>query len=202
MLGKSDALTSRLSQLNDAHVAPLTEFVHELRARKGPDAAIPYFDPWDGGIDADVLFLLEAPGPKARDLGFVSRNNPDETARNFFELSREAGMDRKRTLTWNTVPWYIGDGTRIRPADSADVAEGAEPTDELIRLLPALRSIVLMGKRAQSSRSRLARAWPDMAFFSCPHPSPMFVNRKPGNRAEILTVLVEVQSFLDTGRRA
>ena len=40
---------------------------------------IPHFDPLDGGSNAQVLFLMEAPGPKASASGFVSRNNPDET---------------------------------------------------------------------------------------------------------------------------
>ena len=196
MLGEPDALESRLLEVNDVHVGPLTDFVHRLRDRLGPDAVIPYFDPWDGGVDAEVLFLLEAPGPKARDSGFVSRNNPDETAKNFFELSREARIDRKRTVTWNVVPWYIGTGARIRPANSADLAEGQEPTNELIRLLPGLRIIVLVGRKAQKARGHLARSLPDVVFFSCPHPSPMFVNRKPENRNKILATLVEVQSLL------
>lgn len=79
LLGDLEALESRIAQLSDAHVAPLTQFVHRLREQIGPDAAIPYIDPWDGGVEAEALFLLEAPGPKARNSGFVSMNNPDET---------------------------------------------------------------------------------------------------------------------------
>ena len=61
-----DQLELRLSQVDDAHIAPLSQFVRRLRERMGPDAAIPYLDPWDGGVEAEVLFLLEAPGSKAR----------------------------------------------------------------------------------------------------------------------------------------
>src|SRR5437773_10763532 len=32
--------------------------------RSGPDLSIPNFDPWDGGIDADIPYVLEATGPK------------------------------------------------------------------------------------------------------------------------------------------
>ncbi|MGH7717468.1 MAG: hypothetical protein ACREON_01305 [Gemmatimonadaceae bacterium] len=64
----------------------------------GPEARVPDFDPWDGGTDAEVLYLLEAPGGKAVESGFISRNNPDETARNFFELNRAAGIPRQRTV--------------------------------------------------------------------------------------------------------
>ena len=77
----------------------------------GEDHKIPQFDPLDGGIDAECLFLLEAPGPKAVNSGFVSRNNPDETAKNFFELNVGAGLERSKTITWNVVPWYVGSGT-------------------------------------------------------------------------------------------
>lgn len=47
-----------LSQVDDAHIAPLSQFVRWLRIKMGPDVAIPFIDPWDGGIEAEVLFLL------------------------------------------------------------------------------------------------------------------------------------------------
>ena len=116
LLADAAARLSRSEQLGQPHVAPLTAFVAELRAERGISANIPDFDPWDGGTEAELLFLLEAPGARAVASGFVSRNNPDETAKNFFELNREAGIPRRRTVIWNVVPWYIGTGTKIRPA--------------------------------------------------------------------------------------
>ena len=86
LLGNAAALEQRLSQINEPHIVPVTAFIERLRERMGPQAAIPFIDPWDGGVEAEVLFLLEAPGPKARNSGFVSMNNPDETAKNFFEI--------------------------------------------------------------------------------------------------------------------
>ena len=68
--------------------------------------------------------LLEAPGPKAVLSGFVSRNNPDGSAKNFFEFNAQAKIPRKLTVTWNVVPWYIGDGKRIRSANRADLQNG------------------------------------------------------------------------------
>lgn len=35
--------------LEEAHIAPLTEYVRQLRS---PDVEVPYFDPLDGGINA------------------------------------------------------------------------------------------------------------------------------------------------------
>src|SRR6476646_8560373 len=89
LLADSAACTARKAQLHEPHIAPLTAFVEKLRAQVGTGVSIPNFDPWDGGIDAEILYLLEAPGPKAVLTGFVSRNNPDESAKNFFELNAE-----------------------------------------------------------------------------------------------------------------
>jgi len=91
LLGEPAAREARLRQLGEPHVAPLTRFVDNLR-RAFPGRNIPHFDPWDGGIRAEVLFLQEAPGPKAVVSGFVSRNNPDETAKNFSKSARQQGL--------------------------------------------------------------------------------------------------------------
>jgi len=72
LLGDPVARVARREQLRHAHIAPLAAFVDELRATAGPQASIPDFDPWDGGVYAQVLFLLEAPGSKAVGSGFIS----------------------------------------------------------------------------------------------------------------------------------
>lgn len=190
MLGDAAAVTARLKEMHAPHVAPLTAFVEELRAEAGPQAAVPYFDPWDGGVEATILFLLEAPGPRAVRSGFVSRNNPDETAKNFFELNAEAGIDRRRTVIWNAVPWYIGDGRRIRAATQKDLADGLGPLPRLLALLPKLRTIVLVGRKAEKAAGQLDRT--KYAVLACPHPSPRFVNSAQGNRGRILAVLKQL----------
>lgn len=196
MLGRDDARRERLEQVRLPHVAPLNDFVDRLRLSIGPDACIPYFDPWDGGTDAEVLFLLEAPGPRACASGFVSRNNADETAKNFFELNREAGIPRGRSVVWNVVPWYIGSGTRIRPATQADVDAGSQSLAKLLQLLPRVRAVVLLGKKAQRVRSPINAIAPQTKCFSTPHPSAFFVNRSPGNREVLLGDLWKVKAFL------
>jgi uracil-DNA glycosylase len=197
LLRDKDQLKLRLSQVDDAHIATLSQFVRRLRERMGPDAAIPYLDPWDGGVEAEVLFLLEAPGSKAKNSGFVLMNNPDETAKNFFEISREAGIDRKRIAAWNAVPWYIGSGIKIRPANSTDIAAGIETLAELLQLLPKLRAIVFVGCKAQKVETHVRRVGPHLKVFTSPHPSPLFVNRNPVNRGTLLGCWRAVQSFLD-----
>lgn len=196
LLGDPDALAERLSQIEEPHVAPLAAFVRALRERMGPSASIPHFDPWDGGIDAKVLFLLEAPGPKARNSGFVSCNNPDETAKNFFEFLRDAGIDRKQVAVWNIVPWYIGSGQKIRPASSADIERGIESLHELFGLLTKLRCVVLMGNKAQAAEGHIRRINPALMIQRCPHPSPMFVNRHRENRQRLLSKIISVHALL------
>lgn len=197
LLRESERLKERLLQINDPHMVPLTRFVHCLRENMKGDVVIPYFDPWDGGIDAEVMFLLEAPGPKARNSGFVSMNNPDETAKIFFELLHEARIDRKQIVTWNTVPWYIGSSRRIRPAGSSDIADGVRSLSGLIDLLPRLSAIVLVGKKAQKVEGYIRDEAPQLEIFRSPHPSPMYINRKPENRGLLLSSLKAVKAFLD-----
>ncbi|MEM5299080.1 uracil-DNA glycosylase [Burkholderia sp. JPY481] len=199
LLGDPAAKAVRITLLREPHIAPLTDFVDELRHEAGPGAAVPDFDPWDAGVAAEVLFLLEAPGAKAVASTFVSRNNPDETAKNMFELNRDAGIARTRSLLWNAVPWYIGeeDRTRIRAATAADLERGLEPLPRLIGMLPNLRAVVFMGEKAQRAREQVEQLRPDLVLFSSPHPSPLFVNNRPGNRDIILGVLREVAKYLD-----
>ena len=154
LLGDAAAVAARLKEIHAPHIAHLTAFVEALRVEAGPGAQVPYFDPWDGGVGATTLFLLEAPGSRAVRSGFVSRNNPDETAKNFYELCIEAGIDRKKTIIWNAVPWYIGDGKKIRAATSKDLVDGLEPLARLLVLLPKLRVVVLVGRKAQKAAAQ------------------------------------------------
>src|SRR4051794_35386301 len=105
-------LEARLSRLDEPHVLPLSDWVRSLRARLGDQAIVPWFDPADGGIDASILWLLEAPGPKATrergGSGIVSCNNNDGTAENTWRTREEAGVHRESVLHWNVIPYYLG----------------------------------------------------------------------------------------------
>ena len=176
-------------------MSDLTAFVESVRRDAG-ETAVPYVDPLDGGIGAECLFLLEAPGPQAVGSGFVSRNNPDESAKNWFELNLAAGIDRRRTITWNIVPWYIGLDGRIRPATSADIERGLPYLHRLLALLPSLRVVVLVGKKAGRARPSI-RAWVSgVTVLDLPHPSPTFVNRRPHHRGLVLQGLQRVREAL------
>lgn len=191
-LRNPDERRARNALLEQPHVAPLTAFVHRLRQKMGPDYGIPHFDPFDGGVGAEILYLLEAPGRKAVQAGFISRNNPDETAKNFFLLNAEAGIDRALTVSWNIVPWYIGTGSKIRSATSSDINLGIQSLSELMGLLSNLRSIVFIGAKAAKARPLVATLKPSLSMFESPHPSPLFVNNAQGNRDRIAAVLRQV----------
>lgn len=197
MLGDPLARNERLTQLQAAHMKQLSDFVAQLRQEVGEAAVIPDFDPWDGGVDAEILFLLEAPGAKAVQSGFISRNNPDETAKNFFELCSEAGISRSRSVVWNIVPWYIGNGSRIRPASTVDLTSGSSSLARFLDLLPRLRVIVLVGRKAEYAEKIIRPLLPNIRILKSFHPSPLFVNNAPGNREVILKVFREAAAILD-----
>jgi uracil-DNA glycosylase len=164
-----------------------------------PEAAVPYFDPTEAGTEARILLLLEAPGRRSAlegGSGFVSPDNDDQTAQNMWHLLREAGIDRGREiLTWNVVPWYIGDGTKIRATRSSDLEDARQATRELLALLSDIRVVVLLGRPA-------AKAW-RMLGFSLPailasHPSPLNLNTRPQRREEIRQSLAEACSRAET----
>jgi uracil-DNA glycosylase len=195
-LFKDDAaVKARQKQFQEPHIKQLTDFVKDL-CLKHPSRKIPDFDPWDGGINAECLFLLEAPGRNA--LKFVSRNNNDETAKNFFELNCKAGLPRERTISWNIVPWYIGtkDRKKICAAKDGDIEEGIPYLHNLLELLPKLRAVVFVGKKSQKAKAAVHEKKPKLILFDSPHPSPLFVNR-PGNRDILLNKLIEVANFIN-----
>lgn len=192
LLADPQVRIDRRAQLREPHIAPLSAFVEELRDQVGLGLAVPDFDPWDGGVDAETLYLLEAPGPQAVASGFVSRNNPDESAKNFFELNTEAKIPRKRTITWNVVPWYIGNSKMIRAAKRTDLEQGIHSLPKLLSLLPKLRAVIFVGRKAEFAREVVMEQRPNVKIFYCPHPSPQCLNTNPTNRQRILDVLHEV----------
>ena len=197
LLKDPQARTERIAQLQARHIAPLSDFVAQLREEVGDEAGIPDFDPWDGGIDAEILFLLEAPGANAVKSGFISRNNNDQSAKNFHEISSEASIPRTRTITWNIVPWYIGSGSKIRAATGTDVASGSSSLSRFLDLLPKLRVVVLMGRNAQRGEKLIRSLRPEVHILKSFHPSPLFVNNRPGNRDLILDVFREAGTLLN-----
>ena len=150
--------------LSEPHAKPLAEFVQSLREQGFGD--VPDFDPMDGGIRARVLFLFEKPGPKASASGFISRNNDDKTAENTFNFMIQAGLRREDVCIWNVVPAWNGT-TKV---SSTELRSGVESLKGLFALLPNLRVVVLVGKKAERALPLLEGF--GLVLLNSVHPSP------------------------------
>ena len=167
-LGNPAVRQRRRALLDRPHMKPLNEYVARLR-RERKFGEIPDFDPLDGGIEAQVLFLFQKAGKQTvgcNGSGFISRNNDDNTAKATFNFMREAGIPRELTVTWNVVPGWNGEDDVAAPERRA----GIRCLKELLALLPRLRAVVLVGGEAQRAWRFVAR--PDLCVFPSYHPSP------------------------------
>jgi uracil-DNA glycosylase len=90
----------------------------------------------------------------------------------------------------------VGSGQKIRPVDSEDIAEAAPYLGELIGLLPNLRVIMLVGKKAQSARAVIRRLT-SVPILATHHPSPQVFNVWPEKREEAQIVLNSLHRYLE-----
>ena len=104
-------------------------------------------------------------------------------------------MPRKETILWNAVPWYVGTGRKIRPVTKLDLEESKPYLSDFVALLQRLEVVVLVGKKAQRLKDHGALPTSARIMFT-PHPSPLYVNRAPGNRANLTNALREVAESL------
>lgn len=157
-------------------MAPLTKFVEKLREAY-PDQEFPDFDPLDGGARAEILFLFEKPGPmtsaRGKGSGFISRDNNDPTAKWTSRFMENAGLPRDSTVIWNVVPGWNGD----RKITAAELRAGVEAFKGLVPLLPKLRVVVLVGKKAQRARPLIERF--GLRILASAHPSQLVRNSRP-----------------------
>ncbi len=172
------AIERRLAMLNEPHIRPLTQFVERLR-EENPCVEFPYFDPMDGGVNADILFLMEKPGPKTSiaggGSGFISRNNNDPTAEAIFGFMHQAGIPRERVVLWNVIPGWDGE-VKVK---SAELNRGVEHVGSLLILLPMVRTVVFVGRKAEMARPLLEHL--PLRFLATVHPS-MQVRNSPLTR--------------------
>lgn len=166
------------------------ELIKQIKEEQGLDHEVPGFDPKNGNEAARYLFLLEAPGPRALQTGYVSVDNPDPTAQNFQAQLREAGVEAKDIAVWNVVPWYLGDEDRkkIRRATAKDVRSGLKYLEALVAFMPRLECIVLVGAAARNAHVFLSQAT-TARILSCHHPSAQALNANPLAAEENVAVL-------------
>lgn len=183
-------LRERLNSISQPHVAPLNEWVFNLRARLGGDAIVPWFDPADGGVDATILWLLEAPGPKSTrergGSGIISCDNNDATAANAWQARTDADVDRKLVAHWNVIPYYLGSKEKIRKWAPGDIEDAGPLLVELLDLLPNIRCVILGGEAAQTCWASFRPDSFGGAVIECPHPSPTNWNTRPATAKAVV----------------
>lgn len=165
------------------------DLVNKIRAERGLTSEVPGFDPKNGNEGAKYLFLLEAPGPKAKETGKISIRNPDPSARNLEAQLKAAGISDDEIALWNVVPWYLGDnaGTSIRAASASDVREGIEYLSPLVEAMPNLRCIVLVGGAARQAHMFLSSKT-TARIVTCHHTSARVTNSNPRAAEENIAV--------------
>ena len=153
----------RQALLAEPHVAPLAALARALEAER-KDTIVPMPDPLDGGVEASILFLLEKPAKLSSGSRFISRDNASNGARTLRVLMAQAGVPREAALIWNAVPWWNG----TAKVTGEEVRAGAGALDRLLALMPSLRAVVLVGRKAE-------RAW----ALSGGAAVPVFVSAHP-----------------------
>lgn len=139
----------QLEHRYDEHVAPLNRLVDELRAQH-PGRFVPYVAPGSAGVGARVLTLHRSPSPAtdpdAGGSGFASLEDDDGSAERHLGLLEAAGIDPALVLPWNGVPYAVPED---EPLTATDVKAGRLALDAVVRLLPALRCVVVHGRDAE-----------------------------------------------------
>ena len=169
-------IDARRALLSKSHMVPLRNFVAALRA-SNPDIEVPDFDPLDGGINAEILFLFEKPGPmtskSGKGSGFISRINDDPTAQAAFGFMIQAGLPRGKTVSWNAIPGWNG----TRTVTQIELKDGIKELNRLLLLLPRIKTIVLVGRKAQRALPLVQSL--GYKVITSAHPSPLVRARQP-----------------------
>ena len=156
--------------MNDPHMIILKNYVEKLR-NTNPKSYTPNFDPNDGGINAKILFLFEKPGrktdPSYGGSGYISLDNKDETARATKKFLKEANINRKKIVIWNTIPSWNG----TRDISIEERKQASLQLSSLLNVLKNLEFIFLVGKEAQKMSKLLDSS--KYKIINSPHPSPI-----------------------------
>ena len=180
---------AKVARLGMPRMAALERYRASLEAHHG---TVPHFDPDDGGHDAQVLLLLETPGPRGGAVRFVSRDNPTGTARNIARFSEAAGLARRDTVLWNVVPWLIHQPSAPNRAPTrTETSRGLALLPDVLDLLPHLKAIVLCGRVAKLAGPVVANHRPRVPVLTMPHPSPTYVCTSPDIAARIVATLAD-----------
>ncbi|MFG3616647.1 uracil-DNA glycosylase family protein [Nocardia sp. NPDC047654] len=177
------------------HVRALNQLVDRIEADTRSEN-LPYIDPLFGGVAAELLFVLKAPegdaDPDLRDRRFLSWDNDDVGAENFFRTCAATGLDRARCTAWNACPFPITGG-----APSRFELGRAEPyTRRMLELLPRLRVVVLLGRPAQRAWQKMSLTGANIHLVHGASPSPPGINH-PDNRRSFEAAIRTAVRLLD-----
>jgi len=177
------------AQLETAQPGALDHIVERIRSQQRLGREVPGFDPDNGNEKARFLFLLEAPGPMAVKSGIISLKNNDQSARNFSKQLHAAGVEPQDIALWNVVPWYLGTAqqTNVRAATGHDVRQALLYLTEVVKAIPKLKCIVLVGGAARRAHIWLSQQT-TARILSCYHPSPKVQNAVPGAAEENIAI--------------
>ena len=158
---------------------------------------MPRIAPTYGGVEAEVLFLLQDPGPgtaQASASGFLSHQNDDDASELLAHCLDHADLPACRTTAWNAYPWYRSEDAG-RPS-AAEVGTALPVLADLLDRLPRVRVVVPMGPVAQEAWSRFAEQHPVRANAYVRVDAPL-----PGDQAlrtgELVSALAEARSIID-----
>lgn len=168
--------SARATHIYAPHIEPINRLVDQIGKDRGL-TNLPYLDPSFGGTDALVLLMLKAPeadaDPNRRGPRFLSLDNDDSVAARIFDTCQEVGLDRSQLTAWNICPFPIAGGS----PSTSEFDKAAPYNQQLLKLLPKLKVIVLLGAPARDGWRRMGIRTRATAIFEGASPSPPGINR-------------------------
>lgn len=194
-LWHAERQNERLAALDSQKMRPLNAYRKRLQEASG--SRIPNFDPFDGGVSARLLILLETPGPSAVDIDrrFVSIDNPTGTAKNLRSALAAASIPRKDIILWNTIPWVRASQRSITVSQRR---AGIEQIIDLLSILPNLKAAILAGSVASAAGRALEDA--GVKIILAPHPSPTLINTSSTLRDRLHAAFEAAAKTLDQSK--
>ncbi len=195
----------------DDHVEPLNKLVDDLISTR--NRWMPHISPHHGGVNAEVLLLLAAPGIGADDQdgangsGFLCVENDDATSELLATCLDRAELDASRTVSWNAFPWVV---PGYKTPTEVQVRSATEPLYRFIELLPDLHAVVLLGRMADVSWSQLKERRRDATLgplvVKAPLPSGRGITKggkqsRSAGEDEVVNALTQARVHCDRFRR-
>lgn len=98
-------------------------------------------------MNARALFFLATPGRRAVGSGFVSQDNPDDTALNMRKALAEAGFRRPDVVLWNVVPHCVSTRYQDRKVSDSQVRKAVPDSQAFVDELLKSRRLVSQNVR-------------------------------------------------------